>query len=282
MHPPPSTAPCHRPARGLGGPHRREPGGAGRSHTRLPAGCARLAALGRGLPGWLLVEQHATDSLAVVAAVDGCVGEVAVLRWGGRVLPAIPCHQPPTLTSLPTPCPSNPTPPITRHGRNSGAAGPPVRLAPLCRPSRPVGHPPALHRVSQASTSTGCCLFRLRLFFCLSFPHPFALDRASQARRGRGPSGRAGPACSCPPAALPLLVSAANQAYLPNPQAPPAAAACSDQRQAFRVPPAGTRKVVLATNIAETSLTIEDVVYVVDGGAGVGVWAVRNTGGCMR
>lgn len=41
---------------------------------------------------------------------------------------------------------------------------------------------------------------------------------------------------------------------------------CSEQRQAFRVPPRGVRKVVLATNIAETSLTIEDVVWVVDAG----------------
>ncbi len=36
--------------------------------------------------------------------------------------------------------------------------------------------------------------------------------------------------------------------------------------QAFKRPPAGVRKIVLATNIAETSLTIEDVVYVVDSG----------------
>ncbi|KAK7080787.1 mitochondrial large ribosomal subunit assembly, partial [Halocaridina rubra] len=42
--------------------------------------------------------------------------------------------------------------------------------------------------------------------------------------------------------------------------------ASSDQEQIFHSPPKGQRKVVLATNIAETSLTIEDVVYVVDTG----------------
>ncbi|PAA71102.1 hypothetical protein BOX15_Mlig015005g2, partial [Macrostomum lignano] len=39
-----------------------------------------------------------------------------------------------------------------------------------------------------------------------------------------------------------------------------------DQRQVFLPAPAGKRKVVLATNIAETSLTIDDVVYVIDTG----------------
>lgn len=53
----------------------------------------------------------------------------------------------------------------------------------------------------------------------------------------------------------------------------------SEQRQAFRVPPHGVRKVVLATNIAETSLTIEDVVWVVDaGGWSCGVFSVVWTG----
>jgi hypothetical protein len=39
-----------------------------------------------------------------------------------------------------------------------------------------------------------------------------------------------------------------------------------DQRAAFDRPRRGVRKIVLSTNIAETSLTIEDVVYVIDSG----------------
>ncbi|XP_053304019.1 ATP-dependent RNA helicase DHX29 [Spea bombifrons] len=39
-----------------------------------------------------------------------------------------------------------------------------------------------------------------------------------------------------------------------------------DQAEAFILPPRGTRKIVLATNIAETGITIPDVVFVIDAG----------------
>jgi len=45
-----------------------------------------------------------------------------------------------------------------------------------------------------------------------------------------------------------------------------AALRAEDRRRAFAEPPRGVRKCVVATNIAETSLTIDNVVYVIDSG----------------
>lgn len=40
----------------------------------------------------------------------------------------------------------------------------------------------------------------------------------------------------------------------------------ADQQAVFQRPQEGRRKIVLATNIAETSITIDDIVHVVDVG----------------
>lgn len=40
----------------------------------------------------------------------------------------------------------------------------------------------------------------------------------------------------------------------------------ADQQAVFQRPQVGQRKIVLATNIAETSVTIDDIVHVVDAG----------------
>lgn len=42
--------------------------------------------------------------------------------------------------------------------------------------------------------------------------------------------------------------------------------ASHDQQEIFDHPPEGVRKIILATNVVETSVTIDDVVFVVDGG----------------
>ena len=40
----------------------------------------------------------------------------------------------------------------------------------------------------------------------------------------------------------------------------------SEHKKSFQAPARGCRKVVLATNVAETGITIQDIVYVIDSG----------------
>ena len=40
----------------------------------------------------------------------------------------------------------------------------------------------------------------------------------------------------------------------------------SEHKKSFQSPARGCRKVVLATNVAETGITIQDIVYVIDSG----------------
>ena len=52
-----------------------------------------------------------------------------------------------------------------------------------------------------------------------------------------------------------------------------------DQRKVFLRPPAGVRKIILATNIAETAVTIDDIVCVINSGMDL-MWLLGLSSSC--
>ena len=53
----------------------------------------------------------------------------------------------------------------------------------------------------------------------------------------------------------------------------------SEHKKSFQPPARGCRKVVLATNVAETGITIQDIVYVIDSGKVQCSWLSRLPNG---
>ena len=53
----------------------------------------------------------------------------------------------------------------------------------------------------------------------------------------------------------------------------------SEHKKSFQSPARGCRKVVLATNVAETGITIQDIVYVIDSGKVQCSWLSRLPNG---
>jgi len=105
---------------------------------------------------------------------------------------------------------------------------------------------------------------------------PASIPRPSYARTGHVPAGPSS-AVVCDDEAVEKLRRAGRLARRPRAHAPSLVAGSKARRRPrrlpadlqakiFEPPPEGGRKVVLATNIAETSLTIDGIKYVIDPG----------------